>query len=617
MFKGKLLFYYGIACIFLSLLLIAGSWLFRASEGVFFTFLVPLTAILLFTGLALLVTYHNQIQHDQTTLLQHMERLGQGSDFPDISVSSASALSGLFEAFREMTLQLSEKMHLRQEKLQQTEEALHKEIRIHRTLEQALQKSETLFQQLWLISADGMRLTDAEGTILQVNNAFCEMVGMPKDALIGQPFSIVYEKSLQPEMLTAYREHFTNNQIMPHQDGKRKLWNGRSVWFAFSNSFLELQDSGRLLLSIIKDITLRKQAELELKESERRFRLLFNHANDAIFVNHLSANDKLGPFVEVNNVACERLLFAREELLSLNPYSIIPEEYYDTIHRVIKELRINNQAIFEIDHLRKDNRRIPVEISAILFEYKDEPTILSIARDITQRKRDEARLRATSQKLRNLASRIQTAREEERTMIAREIHDELGQMLTVLKIQISLLGQELKTQQPEFEQKIQQISELIDQTVESVQRITSKLRPGILDELGLVPAIEWQASEFSMRTGILCKCSLLKDDLILSREKATAVFRILQEALTNVARHSGASRVSIFLRRVNQHLILEITDNGRGITRAQINDPRSLGILGMKERAVLFGGNMTIQGTPDKGSNVKVEIPISEENLPR
>lgn len=572
-----------------------------------------LSLALILTGLVLLLLHQKRILRDQLVLSREMAQWEGDRD--GLSAAQPLVLQELFTSFRKMVARLSRRMLSGEEKLLQTEQALDKEIKIHKSLEQALQKSETIFQQLWQISADGMRLTDADGTILQVNNAFCEMVGLPREELIGQPFSVVYQETIQEEMLTAYRQHFVNNQIMPHQDGERRLWNGRTVWFAFSNSFLELHDSGRLLLSIIKDITLRKKAELELKESERRFRLLFNHANDAIFVNPLVDDYKLGAFMEVNNVACQRLLYAREELLALNPYSIIPERYYDAVHEVVKKLKEKGQAIFEIEHLRKDNRRIPVEISAILFEYKNVPTILSIARDITQRKRDEARLRATSQKLRNLASRIQTVREEERTLIAREIHDELGQMLTVLKIQLSLLGQEIAGSQPEYSQKIRQISTLIDQTVESVQRITAKLRPDILDELGLVPAIEWQASEFSALTGIQCKCSLTAEDVRLSQEKATAVFRIFQEALTNVARHAGASRVSIFLRHLDRRLVLEITDNGRGITPAQKNDPRSLGILGMKERAVLFGGNVTIHGTPDKGSNVKVEIPLSQDEF--
>ncbi len=496
------------------------------------------------------------------------------------------------------------------EKLNAAERALNNRLKVHQDVELALKRTEKLLEQFWQISPDGMRLMDSKGTILQVNDSYCQMVGLPREQLEGYPFTVVYESAIRENMMQDYHKHLRDDQIFPHQDGKRRLWNGQEVWLEFSNSFLEMPSSSPLLLSVIKDITHRKQAELNLQKSEERFRLLFNHANDAVFVNHLLPNLKFGPFLEVNKVACQRLLYSHEDFLSLNPYSIIPNQYYDRLSDILDQLEKEHHAIYEMEFLRKDNRAIPVEISALLFEYKNKPTILSIARDITQRKQAEQQLKRSSRQLRNLASRIQRIREEERAVIAREIHDELGQVLTVLKIQVSLLGNKLQSSSEDIHQRIGKISDFIDQTVESVQRISAKLRPGILDELGLGAAIEWQAQEFSKNSGIVCKCSLLKEDMQIDAEKATAIFRIFQEALTNVARHAQAERVSVFLRRENQHLILEVTDNGRGITRSQIEDPRSLGILGMKERALIFGGRVSIHGVAGKGSNVKVEMPL-------
>jgi len=574
---------------------------------------VLLSAAFIAAGLVFLLICKHRLIADLQRLSSGLQEISDNRWPASLPPPSTVETQTAFNAFRRMADYLHSLLESGQEKLMRTEQALDEEIKIHQNIRQALQKSELLFRQLWEISADGMRLIDAQGTILQVNQAFCDMVQKSEEELLGQPFSIVYEQSFQQKMLQAYLKHYRNNEILPHQELARQLWNGRHIWFAFSNSYLELPGSGRLLLSVIKDITIRKQAEIELQKSEKRFRMLFNHANDAVFVNHISDNQKFDRFIEVNDVACERLLYSREEFAALNPYSIIPQEYYGTLNEITSRLFSDGQAIFEIEHLRKDNRRIPVEISAILFEYKNRPTVLSIARDITQRKQDEIRLRKTRDQLRRLASRLQKIREEERTMIAREMHDELGQMLTVLKIQISLMTAQLQSVQPELEEQISYISKLIDQTVESVQQITSKLRPGILDELGLVAAIEWQAGDFSKHTGISCKCSLLSEELPLNKEKSTALFRILQEALTNVARHAQATRVSIFLRRLNRTLVLEITDNGRGISKEQLSDSHSLGILGMRERALVMGGTLTIHGVPGEGSNVKVELPIEEE----
>jgi signal transduction histidine kinase len=270
-------------------------------------------------------------------------------------------------------------------------------------------------------------------------------------------------------------------------------------------------------------------------------------------------------------------------------------------------------VIFELVHRAKDEKQIPVEISSHLFIHEGKPTVLSIARDITERKRVEEKLRKTGLRLRNLASHLQTIREEERTAIAREIHDELGQVLTVLKIQITLLSNKLREDQQELKDKIISVSDMIDDTVEKVQRITAKLRPDILDELGLIPAIEWQAQEFQKVTGIKCSITVPGEELILNDEKSTAVFRIFQEALTNIMRHSKAKLISISIQKKKDLLLLKIKDNGVGVAEEQLKDFKSLGIIGMKERALILGGEVTIEGTPGKGTEVIVEIPLKND----
>ena len=239
--------------------------------------------------------------------------------------------------------------------------------------------------------------------------------------------------------------------------------------------------------------------------------------------------------------------------------------------------------------------------------------MLSIARDITERKQAEEKLKKSSKLLRDLATHLQTVREEERTLIAREIHDELGQVLTVLKIQLSLLGNKLNPEQTSLKEKVNLLTDLIDQSVESVQKISSQLRPTILDELGLNAAIEWQTEEFEKLTNIKCFLVLPKDDLKLNSKKSTAIFRIFQEALTNIARHSNANNVTISLLTNQSNISLEIADNGIGISVEQIKDFKSLGIHGMEERAMILGGRVTFDSFSGKGTKVKVEIPIDQE----
>ncbi len=344
--------------------------------------------------------------------------------------------------------------------------------------------------------------------------------------------------------------------------------------------------------------------------AEPAFQLLFEQANNPVFINELAGPAKWGAFIAVNQAACRQLLYSEDEFRHLNPYAIIPEAQYEILQNNLKHLLSEKKRVFELGFLRKDKRRIPVEISATLLEVNGVPVIHSLVRDISRHKQTETKLKQATTRLRDLAGRIQQIREEERAMLSREIHDELGQVLTVLKIQLSLTRKKLLPEQNDLEEKLAYACTLLDQTVESVQQISAKLRPGILDELGLISAIEWQATEFEKRVGIPCRLSLPPDAPVLPAEMATALFRIFQEALTNVARHANAERVSVFLKFQPQYLILEITDNGRGISKTQISDFASLGILSMRERAMVFGGDMQINGVPGEGTHIKVTMPL-------
>jgi PAS domain S-box-containing protein len=211
--------------------------------------------------------------------------------------------------------------------------------------------------------------------------------------------------------------------------------------------------------------------------------------------------------------------------------------------------------------------------------------------------------------LRELTAYLQTAREEERAYVAREIHDEFGQTLTALKMDLSWLARRLPQRQTDLAAKVNAMAGLVDGAVNTVRRIATELRPGLLDDLGLVAAIEWQAQEFARRTGLTVELHLGDQDLALDRDLATALFRIFQEALTNIARHAAATRVEIELVHQPDLLKLVVADNGKGIEPAQILAPRSLGLLGMRERARALGGDVVIEGSPGQGTTVTVHIP--------
>lgn len=231
-----------------------------------------------------------------------------------------------------------------------------------------------------------------------------------------------------------------------------------------------------------------------------------------------------------------------------------------------------------------------------------------IASDLSEMKRAEQELRASSEQLRNLAAHLLSVREEERGRISREVHDELGQSLTAVKMDLAWLARRLPRRNSQMLKKIRSTRQLADSIIQSIRRISTELRPAVLD-LGLAAAVEWQVQEFQARSGIQCKVRLLTQEVVASNA-STAMFRIFQETLTNVTRHAKATRVEVVLQKQRDRLVLLIRDNGRGFDQADPSLSKSLGLLGMRERAAILDGRVNISSAPGKGTTVTAWIPL-------
>jgi PAS domain S-box-containing protein len=264
----------------------------------------------------------------------------------------------------------------------------------------------------------------------------------------------------------------------------------------------------------------------------------------------------------------------------------------------------------ETDERRLDGTAMRVEGDYMII-YDSEGRIeghFGIQRDVTNRHLAREQLEASRQQLRALAARLQRVREEERTGIAREIHDELGQALTGLKLDVAWMKGHLR--RGAMREHCASVMHRIDGTLEAVRRIASELRPSILDQLGLAAALEWQGQDFGARTGITVDMELAVDGTTIPDDLGSSAFRILQESLTNVARHAHATRVSIRLVQTRGFLTLDVSDDGVGIPPNRMEGTASLGLVGMRERAVACGGEFRIAGTPGQGTTVSLRVPL-------
>jgi signal transduction histidine kinase len=240
---------------------------------------------------------------------------------------------------------------------------------------------------------------------------------------------------------------------------------------------------------------------------------------------------------------------------------------------------------------------------------------MAAALETRMSREQEARrqLEASRKQLRDLTGYLQDIREQERTRIARELHDDFGQSLTILKLDLSWLKKRLPAEASQIPEKLEEMGQVIDSSLETMHSVTAELRPVILDDFGLSAAMEWQTSEFKERTGLDCRFDISRSLPAISKQMSTAVFRIFQEILTNVVRHAEARRVEIRLRAENRNLVLEVEDDGRGIADAQVQDAHSFGLIGIRERLHPFGGSVRFTGHPGRGTRVTVVIPIEEE----
>ena len=470
--------------------------------------------------------------------------------------------------------------------------------------EEAMRASEERFAKIFNLSPFRMGILRArDGVVLEVNDAWIRDTGFSREEVINRPI-FALSSWLGDGLMEKVREVLETRRPVLDLEIRFTSKHGRESIANTSAVLIDI-DNEPCYLWAANDITQRKRAEEALQASERRFSIAFNSNPMLATISMLEG----GRFLAVNDSFVSLTGYSREEAvghtaLELNLWPN-PVDRQRVMEKLKREPRVRD---FEAKIRLKNGEERLLLLSVEKIELDGQLCLLHVANDVTLRNRAEEALRA-------LSARLHSAREEEGTRIAREIHDELGGALTGLKwdlerIDGALNGAANGSRMPEVHKRISTMNALIETMVSTVRRISSELRPGVLDDLGLVAAIEWQVQQFQLRTGLKCHWDNQVGEVELSREKATAVFRILQEILTNVLRHAQASNIYVKLYETSECFELEVRDDGLGITESQKSNSRSLGLLGMKERALLVGGKVKISGEEGVGTTVVVGVPL-------
>jgi len=430
----------------------------------------------------------------------------------------------------------------------------------------------------------------------------------------GRP---VYYSVSYPGILTSksiIREGLTAAAVIP------VCYEGRSIacMNISSHTLEEVPVESRIFLEIlavqIASTLSRLSAEEALLRSEERFKNIIEHTNDIFFMHDLDNRmTYLSPQAQtILGSSGEQMGVEWTEWLTDNPLN---EEGKRSTLEALKTGSKQNSYLLEFR--RKDGGKVWLEIdeSPVRDANGEVAGMVGVARNVSERKQAELRLEAYQEQLRALTGRLQSAREEERAIIARELHDVVGQALTGLRFDLEWLGTRLPERKLQgydrLSEKIDDMLLVLEETIQITRRLSTELRPPELEYFGLVSAIESQVREWRERTATVCVFIRdMEDEIDLTAEASITLYRVVQESLTNVARHASASRVRIRLKVEGESVLLEITDNGRGIRGSEIDDIKSLGILGMKERVTLLGGEFSITGREGKGTKILVSLPI-------
>lgn len=481
-----------------------------------------------------------------------------------------------------------------------------KDITERKKAEEEWRQADLHYHALIEQASDAIMITDKAGNFIEANPSMCELLGYTRDELMGKHVATL----IDPEQLKSDPFRLDRNAAgQPELRERRMVHKNGTIIEVEAN--VKLAPDGRLL-AILRNVTERKRIVQQMLKEKAMSDSIINSLPGVFLLREYQGRN-----LRWNKQFEEISGYNTAEIPDLDVYSFYEEDEQINVRQRVQNMLSTGRSSAEVRIVTKAGDRIPFLLTAIVLKLDGKTCVMVMGFDISERKRAEGELRLANEQLRHLSAHLQQIREEERKSIALEIHDELGQQLTALKIDLAWMMR--KCSGDKLLDRLSGMDTLIDHTIDTVRRISSELRPSILDDLGLAEALDWQSTEFQKRFQIPSRFRCQVPDITLDAATVTGLFRIYQESLTNVARHAGASAVSGSLQLLNGDLVLEISDDGKGFDASATAKKEGFGLLGIKERTAMMGGTCSVSSSPGAGTTITVCVPLkaNQSTLPR
>ncbi len=484
---------------------------------------------------------------------------------------------------------------------------IYKDISERKKIEETITRNEQKLELIYNTTKDVVFLLSVEDNrfyFTSVNQSFLDVTGLTKEQVVGKYVDEIIPEPSLSQVISKYRAAIAGKETLQWEETSLYPTGAKTGIVSITPVF-DSDDVCNMLVGSVHDITELKKNQNEIIKEKNLSDSIINSLPGVFYL-----YTKEGKFLKWNKNLEDVSMYSGEEVAAMHPLDFFGEEEKPLLMERIANVFTKGEDSVQASFVRKDKQKMPYYFTGKAIVYEGTICLVGVGIDFSERVKAQEMINATSEQLRLLTAHLQNIREEERRRIGREIHDELGQQLTAIKMDVAWVDKKIPSEDVAVKSKLKNVIALLDSGNKSVRRILNELRPIVLQDYGLIETLKWQGRQFTANTGIPLEFKIQETQFDHTEEIATCIFRVYQEALTNITRYAQAGKVIVSLNIVDDSLVLNIEDDGKGFDVADLVQKKSFGILGMKERVISVNGLFDLVTAPGKGTKINICVPL-------